>query len=475
MPAKEEARALRQARSLSPGPGPAVAERQPLLPPPGAGQPYGAARSSGSARSAQAYVQARERKRKHMAKLHFSRPILMLEGDLEQASHKSTSDASHYQESSKSSARRGGVTTLFQPSVLTSDHEAQEVLDHFNCPSAFQLTMIQVGMSLGYSAYMLTSWVYVTLRRQDSFPVCSREWPGNTGMAVLCNLSILSFWTFPLICSLLLAVFFYRELLHTQLYYVMLAHRVLLDFSNVAFFDAHPVRFMLVFLVLSFAMYPVCGMMTVQAVKLTLPYWIPVASFIFMIYNYFDLESRLLSLSKFVEKNSEWAKRHIATSYFMRDYVAEAAYIAVRRRHLEGDGSQTSLTGHFIGELVGECERLEILEDHFDQLEVAESARWRMTKLWRSDYWVTDFLYTEHIVDDPTEPVHPRDEFRTWYRIYTVYSIFIISLLLYLIVATAVTHLLYQDIIRERPFTHYFRIRSVAPQPLETSAGAVSG
>lgn len=348
-------------------------------------------------------------------------------------------------------------------SVVTSEREAQDIQKNFDYPTARNLTLMQVAMSMGYSAYMMTSWVYVTLRRQDTFPVCSREWPYSLEMRVFCNISVLAFWTFPLLCCILLVVFFYRELLHTRLYYVMLAHRVLLDFSTVGFFQAQPVRWMVAFLLLSMMIYPLGGGMTIRAIKATLPYWIPVLSFSGMIYSYWDLESRLLSLSKFVELNVDWAKRHIAMSYFIRDYVAEDAYWRIWGGSA---GHEVFTTGEFIRELVKECESLEKLDNQFDVLAVRSEGQ-AMLQQWAPDYWVTDFLYTTQIMDDPEEGDTSRQDFRLWFRVYLWYTILISTLLVYFLLATLTTHLYHQGVIADSEFTHWFSIDSLAPRPAE--------
>merc|ERR1719161_1566262 len=116
----------------------------------------------------------------------------------------------------------------------------------------------------------------------------------------------------------------YRDLLHTRLYYEMFVHRVHLDFMNIGFFQAPVVVCMLVWMGLCFLLYPMTWAITLPKILITMPFWIPVLSFGAMLYQQWDLETRLLSVAKLVENDVEWANQHMLDSYFLRDYVAEA-------------------------------------------------------------------------------------------------------------------------------------------------------
>merc|ERR1719197_1947553 len=73
-------------------------------------------------------------------------------------------------------------------------------------------------------------------------------------------------------------------------------------------------------------------------VEMTLPYWFPVLSSLGLLYTNWDLETRLLSLSKFVEEDPEWAKHYHNQCYFIRDNVASVAFARVQEKlHSLGD------------------------------------------------------------------------------------------------------------------------------------------
>merc|ERR1719335_613841 len=147
-------------------------------------------------------------------------------------------------------------------------------------------------MTLGYIAYTTTSWLSVGAVKEELFPSCGDVWTVpflRTG----CEVTVLAFWTLPLFCCFFLLCFYYRDLLCTRLYYEMLAHNVFLDFENVDFTDSAAVRLMLLWMFVAIAMYPMSGVaFSLVKVKLTLSYWLPLLSFMGLLYASWDLESR---------------------------------------------------------------------------------------------------------------------------------------------------------------------------------------
>merc|ERR1719335_976579 len=194
-------------------------------------------------------------------------------------------------------------------------------------------------MTLGYIAYTTTSWLSVGAVKEELFPSCGDVWTVpflRTG----CETTVLAFWTFPLFCCFFLLCFYYRDLLCTRLYYEMLAHNVFLDFENVDFTKSSAVRLMLVWMLVALMMYPMSGQMlslskTTFAFKITIPYWLPLFSFLGLLYASWDLESRLLSLSKYVEREFDQAKDHMGNSVFMRDHLCELAFEDVQKHALD--------------------------------------------------------------------------------------------------------------------------------------------
>merc|ERR1719409_802974 len=90
---------------------------------------------------------------------------------------------------------------------------------------------------------------------------------------------------------------------------------------------------MLLWMLVACMLYPLNpSLLSIRGLKLTASFWIPLASFIGgVLYASWDLETRLLSLSKYVEREFEDAKIHIDNSLFMPDYVARQGFLSARK------------------------------------------------------------------------------------------------------------------------------------------------
>jgi len=339
--------------------------------------------------------------------------------------------------------------------IITTESQADLARSHFEYPSARNLVLMQIVMSIGYCAYMFTSWSYCAIQRKTLFPVCSSVWQGMPDAAWGCISASLIFWTFPLICCIVFLLYMYRDLLHTRLYYEMLSHRVHLDFMNLNFFHATMVQVMLVWMFLCLLMYPMTYSFSLKHVLVTLPFWIPVLSFGMMFYTQWDLETRLLSISKFVEDDVEWANQHMLRSYFLRDFVAETALEKVIRT-LETRHNPPKLTmGEFIHMIADEAERLHMTDQVPDEVEARKNlvnsvgAAW-----WSPRYWVRLIVYhqSEFLVDEEAA------EFRWWFRLYHFVTLLLIMFFIVLCFMTVVVHLHQQGVLPSSILTEWVNL-----------------
>lgn len=358
------------------------------------------------------------------------------------------------EEDPKTAKARRGTTFLTHgksTQTLTSD-EAECARGKFEFPTSQQLCALQVALSLGYVAYMLTSWMDTTMRQQILFPNCRDYWATHLMADWLipgCVGSILVFWLFPIFCCMILLLYLYRDLLQTRIYYTMLAHQVHLDFTNVGFFHALSVRLMLIWCLLCLLMYPFAGVVTFYGFLQTLPFWIPVVSFGTMLYSQWDIEKRLVSVAKLVEVDVEWAANHINNSFFLRDYIAERAFHKVQKQFDKQKPPPQLETGEYIQAICAAAE-----EDHrnhlHDEVEHNRSLKQRahITIFYAVSpwYWMRRFLYCNYLVDQRAKNFH------FWFSIYFCFTCFLMTVLMILAVLTIITHLDLQGFIDAPPW-----------------------
>lgn len=263
-----------------------------------------------------------------------------------------------------------------------------------------------------------------------------------------CFTTSLLFWTFPLFCCIVLLLYFYRDLLHTRLYYEMFAHRVHIDFMNIGFFQSFMVQIMIAWWLCTLLKYPLTGTLTFQRILLTLPFWIPVASFTAMLYTQWDLESRLLTVAKFVETDVEWANEHMAVSYFIRDYEAEVAYKNVAIELNKEKPAPRLDTGELIAKIINEAARMNDAGEEADENQASKT----ILDSWLPSYWVKQLLYSPYLHDKHAQNFH------TWYRMYFIFTCVMILILLVLATMTVITLLKDQALIAESIVTDWLAL-----------------
>jgi hypothetical protein len=348
-------------------------------------------------------------------------------------------------------------------SSIADEDEAEKIRHHFEYPSEFSLIAFQVGMSLGYSGYVMTAWLYIGAVRHDVFPDCNHVWPFSHEMQGVCEFSILAFWTFPIFCCIFLLIFLYRDLLNTRLYYEMLCHNVYLDLENVDFFESQAVRFLLFWMGVASLMYPATGNLHIAGMKATVAYWIPVVSFMAMLYASWDLETRLVSLAKYVEREFDDAKVHMQNSVFLRDYLCRQAFERVRdtsrkMQKIHGTGSYVRAVVKMAMKMC-RTEKQWSLQYQGDEHSGYDSFFVAFSRT----YWVTDFLYCPQLEDKRAR------KFRAWFRVYFIYTFALLTFFLYLGVATIVSHLYHQRKIEESMLTRWFKVENFLVFPVGPS------
>lgn len=368
--------------------------------------------------------------------------------------------------SKKDSRNRRGKVFLTHgrstTAILTSA-DAEISHDKFDIPRSYQLAMTQMALSLGYTAYMMTSWFDTSLRHKILFPQCTDYWASWTltaqWMSWGCVGTILLYWTFPIFCCQVLLLYFYRDLLQTRMYYMMFAHQVHLDFMNVPFFAAPSVRMMIAWMLFCFMMYPLAGIVTFRRVLQTLPYWIPVGSFFGMLYSQWDLESRLVSVSKLVENDVVWAGRHVRNSFFLRDYIAEEAFQKVREQLDEQKPAPQLSTSEYILQIALMAEKI-----HEDNLHDEEGHQERLKKRASTTifhavspwYWGHQFLYSPYLVDARAQNFH------VWFRIYFAFTLVLMLILAFFAISTILT-LLHMQGITPKPLINWINWLAMSP------------
>lgn len=349
---------------------------------------------------------------------------------------------------------------------LATSTKMMENESHYQMPHAKELTLKQIwGSSISIVA-VLTAWLYVGEARRV-IPHCREAWPqGDKDLwnRNMCTTTVALFRTLPLGCCLWVAAINRRDLLHTRLWYEMFGRQVLLDFANTPFLKSWSVGFFLLWVVLAASMYYWDGKEMFQDLLGVFPFWFPIYQFLASLYSHWDLESRLLSVPKLVEKDPHWAMKHHANCFFIREAFARAAFNRLTERlekekttivgseaDTESNKNSSAMkmtTGELISALIEEAEKMRA------QGEKPESGH----EYHFERRWVRELLFHPQLDDERSR------HFRHWSKIFDVYTGLVMFALAYLLCVTLVMHLVYEHMVSQESWIAYiFMVHWLAP------------
>jgi hypothetical protein len=195
-------------------------------------------------------------------------------------------------------------------------------------------------------------------------------------------------------------------------------------------------------------MYPLTGTTGFFGILQTLPFWFPILSRFLLLYFQWDLEKRLVSVAKLVENDVEWAGNHVKNAFFLRDYLAQEAFRKVLK-HLDKQQPPPQLsTGEYIFQIAYKAEELHEKNLHMEtshEKELQDKASTTIFHALSPWYWVNQFLYSPYLVDDRSQ------NFRFWFRIYLVFTIVFMLILVFLSISTILTLLNMQGVVQHLP------------------------
>lgn len=299
--------------------------------------------------------------------------------------------------------------------VVVSDEIAEVNCKVLGVPQISETFIVSVVFTFGYTIYLLTAWFKCAADWSAVFPQCHTV--NGEFLRTMCEVSCLAFWTSPIAFCILVIIYFYLDLLCIELYYALLGHNVLIDFNHAPFIKSYPVLILLCWQILGLGIYVFDGHAFFSRLIRTLPYWFPVLSAFSMLWCTWDVEYRLITLSKYVERNFEDALHHLGSCVFLRDYVFKAGVQSLQN----GKGFRKDAgIGTNIKDVVEEVEKLEY-EGKLDELQP-----------WPHDsrLWMSEIIYGPSHQDGRSRSFH------FWFRIYRVYTVAMLFFLLSLMTST---------------------------------------
>jgi hypothetical protein len=177
--------------------------------------------------------------------------------------------------------------------------------------------------NLAFCAVTLISvsgaYFFVLHSYKDVVPHCYEYQPLHEG---LCNVSVFCFWTYPIICPMVIVLLVYKNFLETRLYYECLLNRILLDYEEATF--NHPsVYLILIWGLGAFTMlhYMDSDMPVHKIAFSMLAYFAPIVTFLIVMFSKWHIQAFLIPLPAFVSTDPSLAGDVLRDS--SRNYVFE--------------------------------------------------------------------------------------------------------------------------------------------------------
>lgn len=285
--------------------------------------------------------------------------------------------------------------------------------------------------------YLRTSWKMFT-------PKC---WEYELKLhSFACHTTGLCFWTFPLLCVMIVIITFWRHLYESRLYYECLLHRILMNYDNEATFQS-PVTW-------TFMIY---GLLAVSVIWFAHPsplddkplimglivYTSPLVSFFMVFMGLWQVEGQLIPLPKFYEADPKLAQEVLSQSVYATDKCLRVAFEEVEEALARKESAEAMTSGKYFDLLFEaiktetsksmKSRKLDVEEnctDRFlarlgmervdeygygDQASRPEFFTWAHA-LRKRDWWVHRLLFSQHFKDERAV------SFRSWARAHNIFA-----------------------------------------------------
>jgi len=378
--------------------------------------------------------------------------------------------------------------------------ESEVIADEekFDCPQPWFLALLTVAMSAMTSITVAGSLFFVLAAPEKVSPRCY-EHP-EYYKRMLCTLSSVAFWTYPVVCCLFVVLLFAKNLVDQRTYYEFLLHKVIIGYGRNPPHKQPTVLLLLLYAVAAFSAlvwYAAAqtGVM-VGHVYASLAYITPIISFLAVIFAQWSIQGKLITLPNFLE-DYDWAVAHLNQC---RCYPVEVCHTAYLMLENDLDNSDETVDTARMIALVEEYSkkvqsaatpRVEDVEEGGEatkvekplkhgHMEISEAEKQLMASFEETKeyvYWEVRMLFNPRLQDDRSH------SFRNWALAYMVTVVFAILLSVYIFSCCLITCLEIERVLTPDMvswgYTHYFSLRPdlggvAEPKSLKQLAASVS-
>lgn len=233
------------------------------------------------------------------------------------------------------------------------EHRVLQLSEFINANSPWWIffsSCLNAGLNLlavsGAFFFVMASW-------EDIMPSCWKHEGASSAADFMCHATTFCFWTYPIICPMVMVLVIWRNVLQTRLYYECLLNEMLVDFESSA--ATNPgVWFILLWGLLAFGMvfFENSPLPMTKFVFSLLAYWAPIITFLMFLFKNWSIENFLIPLPCYCSTDPEYAGKvfHHACKCFVPESYMQLAFINMSERFGMENGKPKD-TSEFFGTL----------------------------------------------------------------------------------------------------------------------------
>lgn len=323
----------------------------------------------------------------------------------------------------------------WQPLLEKDEHRVLQLSEFINANSPwwiFVSNCLVAALNLlavsGAFFFVMASW-------EDIMPQCYKHKEGGTSAVshFFCHLTTYCFWTYPMICPMVMIMLIWRNVLQTRLYYESLLNEMLVDYESSAMTNPG-VWFILAYgLTAFFMIYFLNSPLPMTKVVFSLlAYWAPIITFLMFMFKNWSVETFLIPLPSYCSTDPEYAGKvfHHACRCFVPESYMQIAFVNTIDK-FDKEKASPKDSGRFFAALKDEIIKevqgcggpgepeYYVPEKFIKPLGLVERApyRTRFSKISRPEvltvgynlkhgYWVYNVLFSKYLKDERSKSFH---------------------------------------------------------------------
>lgn len=314
------------------------------------------------------------------------------------------------------------------------------------------------------------AFFFILAQWEDIMPQCYRHEGMSDISTFFCHTTTFCFWTYPIVCPMVMVLVIWRNVLQTRLYYECLLNEMLVDFESSAMTNPG-VWFILAYGLIAFLMvlYENSPMPKTKFILSLLAYWAPIFTFLMFLFKNWSIETFLIPLPCYCSTDPEYAGKvfHHACKCFVPEEYMQIAWVMAKEDYKKQKSAPQDTSAFFsklkeeINREIDACGGLGELECYVPEsvlkpLGLVERPpyRTRFSKISRPEvltisynlkhgYWVSNVLFSKFLKDERST------NFRKWAYIFLGIVFFSSLFFVWFMARTTATFMVYEHLIAE--------------------------